>query len=137
MEMKYSTDTPVLLDTTVFSFLLKRNDSRAALYLPDIQGKLIAVSFVTVGEVYKWAYYNHWSSKRIQELEEKLQTVIILPIHNEVARRWAYIKIIPGRGCSDNDAWIAASAMVYGCVLATHDSDFIDLPGLKIICHLR
>ena len=44
----------VLLDTDVFSYLNKPGDTRAALYRPHITGKTIALSFVTVGELYTW-----------------------------------------------------------------------------------
>lgn len=134
--MTNSNDTPMLLDTNVFSYLLKGDDSRASLYLPDIRGKLLAISFMTVGEVYRWAFSNHWGIKKVQVLEEALRKFIILPAHKEVAREWARIKSIPGRNVSDNDAWIAACAFIYGCVLVTHDRDLIDFPGLSIVTHL-
>ena len=129
-------DIPVLLDTNVFSYLLKPNDSRAALYMTDIQGKLITVSFVTVGELYRWAYLHKWGLRRIRELEEQLQKIVILPAHEEVARQWAHIQSVPGRSLSDNDAWIAACALVYGCVLVTHDNHFSGIPNITIISHL-
>ena len=40
----------VLLDTDVFSYLLK-DDARADPYRPHVQDQTIAVSFVTVGEL--------------------------------------------------------------------------------------
>ncbi len=130
-----ASNIPVLLDTNVFSFFLK-NDSRAALYLPDIQGKLLAVSFVTVGELYRWAYLRKWGFRRVQELEERLRKVVMLSAHEGVARHWAHIQSVLGRHLPDNDAWIAACALAYGCVLVTHDHRFIELPGLSIISHL-
>jgi len=129
-------DIPMLLDTSVFSLFLKHNDSRAALYLPDIQDKLLAVSFVTVGELYKWAYLQRWGFERLRELEERLQKVVILSAHEEVARQWAHIQSVPGRSLPDNDAWIAACALAYGCVLVTHDRHLIDIPGISIISHV-
>jgi predicted nucleic acid-binding protein len=42
----------VLLDTNVFSYFLRRNDTRADLYYPYVQYKPLVVSFVTVGELY-------------------------------------------------------------------------------------
>ena len=74
--------------------------------------------------------------RRIQELEEQLQKVVILPAHEEVARQWAHIQNIPGRQLADNDAWIAACALAYGCVLVTHDRSLSNFPGLTIISHL-
>ena len=41
----------VLLDTDVFSYLLK-DDLRAEFYRKHIQGKTVAVTFITVGELY-------------------------------------------------------------------------------------
>lgn len=40
----------VLLDTDVFSYLLK-NDPRADPYRPHVRDQTLAVSFVTVGEL--------------------------------------------------------------------------------------
>jgi predicted nucleic acid-binding protein len=45
----------ILLDTDVFSFLMKETDTRAALYKPHVKGKTIALSFVTVGELFAWS----------------------------------------------------------------------------------
>lgn len=44
----------VLLDTDVFSFLSKSRDSRGELYRPYVKGKTIALSFISVGELYVW-----------------------------------------------------------------------------------
>lgn len=128
-------DIPRLLDTNVFSYMLKGGET-ATLYLPDIKGKLVALSFASVGEVYRWAFSNHWGIKRLQGLEKALQNFIILDANKEVAQEWARIKSIPGANISDNDAWIVACAFIYGCVLVTHDKDLLGLPGLKIISHL-
>jgi predicted nucleic acid-binding protein len=42
----------VLLDTDVFSFLLKSKGDNAERYRKHVNGKIIAVSFITVGEIY-------------------------------------------------------------------------------------
>ncbi len=44
----------LLLDTDVFSFLLK-GDSRANAYSDLIQGHRLALSFMTVAELFQWA----------------------------------------------------------------------------------
>ena len=69
----------VLLDTDVFSYLNKQGDSRAALYRPHITGKTIALSFVTVDELYTWTVTRQWSPKRIAELEQRLKAAVIVP----------------------------------------------------------
>ena len=44
----------VLLDTDVVSFILK-GDSRTAAYTPLVQGNVMAISFMTVAELFQWA----------------------------------------------------------------------------------
>ncbi len=41
----------VLVDTDVFSYLLSAKNY-ARLYYPHVEGKLIAISFITVGELH-------------------------------------------------------------------------------------
>jgi len=57
----------VLLDTDVFSFLM-RNDSRGNAYKRHIKNKTVSVSFVTVGELYYGAEKRNWSPKNRQAL---------------------------------------------------------------------
>lgn len=130
--------TPMLLDTSVFSLFLKQNDTRAHFYLPLIQGHILAVSFITIGELYRWVYERGWGLRRVQELESRLKRVLILPWHDSVARHWAHIrKDNPGRVLSDNDTWIAACAMTYDCTLVTSDKDFLGIHGLNIISEYK
>ncbi|OGN90293.1 MAG: hypothetical protein A2158_06615 [Chloroflexi bacterium RBG_13_46_14] len=134
--MNKTVNDNLLLDTSVFSLLLKKNDSRAALYKPDIQGKILSISFVTVGELYRWAYTHNWGPLRLQQLEDWLHKVVVINTHEEIAKQWARIQSIPGQRHPDNDAWVAACALVHGCILVTHDRDYQNIPGLQIISHL-
>jgi predicted nucleic acid-binding protein len=41
-----------------------------------------------------------------------------------------------GRRIEYADAWIAATALLYGVPLVSHNrSDYLGVPGLKLICH--
>ena len=53
----------VVVDTDVVSFLLK-DDTRAQAYRPHLQDKLLALSFMTVAELYRWAYARRWGQAR-------------------------------------------------------------------------
>lgn len=44
----------LLLDTDVFSYLNKPGDTRGDLYRPHVKGKTIALSFISIGELYFW-----------------------------------------------------------------------------------
>jgi tRNA(fMet)-specific endonuclease VapC len=54
----------LLLDTNVVSYLFK-GDTRALAYAPIIQGNRLAISFVTVAELYEWAAIKKWGENRL------------------------------------------------------------------------
>ena len=125
-----------ILDTDVFSFIYK-NYPEATPYLDDLWGFIPALTFVTVAELYKWAYLRHWSARNLSNLEQRLHQYLILPYDESVARQWAKIQTaIAGRTYPANDAWIAATTITFGCTLLTHNpQDFQDIPGLDIISY--
>lgn len=128
-------EPPLLLDTSVLSLFFKRNTTRAVLYEPDLRGKRLAVCFVTIAEIHRWAILHHWGQARIAKFEEALGGMVILPSNDEVSRHWALIQSSTQR--SANDAWIAACALTYGCTLVTDDNDFHGIQGLSIISHVN
>jgi len=125
-----------IVDTDVVSFLLK-GDTRAQLYRPHLQGKTLALSFMTVAELYQWAYVRNWGEQKLTRLEEQLRTYVIVPFDNELCKQWATICVERqrlGRPISVQDAWIAATALRHGCLLVTHNrDDFDNITGLTII----
>jgi tRNA(fMet)-specific endonuclease VapC len=68
--------TVLLLDTDVVSFLLK-GDSRSQKYEPIIQGHQLALSFMTVAELFQWAAVRNWGTQRIGSLERSLDSYLI------------------------------------------------------------
>lgn len=110
----------VLLDTDVFSFLLKGTDSRADLYKPHVTGKTIAVSFVTVGELYAGATKRKWGPSRLSALEARLRAAVVVPYDLEVCKRYALLVNLKTPSGSErtmgaNDRWIAACAIGILC----------------------
>ncbi len=75
----------MLLDTDVVSFLFK-GDSRATAYAPLIQGNRLALSFMTVAELFQWAAVRKWGPQRIRRLEQALATYLIVPIDIDMCR---------------------------------------------------
>ena len=63
----------LLLDTDVFSYLFK-NHSLADAYRSHVKGQFLAISFMTVAEVFQGTFRAGWGAKRIERLEER-------PIH--------------------------------------------------------
>lgn len=125
-----------LLDTNVVSFLLK-GDSRAKLYAPHLEGRRLAISFMTVAELFQWAFVRGWGERRKQELEVSLQKYLVLPFDIALCRLWGEIRAgcrAKGSPISSQDAWIAASALRYELPLVTHNpKDFETVDGLQLI----
>lgn len=75
----------LLLDTDIVSFFLK-GDSRANKYASIVQGNRLALSFMTVAELFQWAAVRKWGQLRIAGLEKSLQNYLIIPVDIEVCR---------------------------------------------------
>lgn len=126
----------VLLDTDVFSHIYKGRPE-ALPYLQHLKGVIPAITIVTVAELYKWAYTKKWSLRNLTGLESRFTQFLILPFNFAVAQQWARIQSAElGRKFPENDAWIAACAITYGCPLLTHNrKDFQDIQGLDFISY--
>lgn len=129
----------VLLDTDVFSFLLRTEDERGKIYRKHIESKTPAISFVTVGELYAGAY-RRWGQRKIQDLEVKLRAVVIIPYDIEVCKTYARLKnemrTASGsdRVMGANDLWIAACAVRHALPLISNNrKHFEGIPGLDLI----
>lgn len=128
---------PVLLDTNIVSFILK-NDSRLETYKPHLQNQRLAVSFMTVAELFQWAMIYQWGTQRNQQLEKMLVTqYTILSFNIDLCRIWGDIRAkrrAIGKPMSGEDAWIAATALQYDLTLITHNpKDFTDIMDLQVI----
>jgi tRNA(fMet)-specific endonuclease VapC len=126
----------VLLDTNIVSYLFK-GDTRAANYAPHLLNQELALSMMTVAELFQWAGMRNWGRVRMQQLETMLKQYTILPFDLETCRRWADIRVARdkmGHPISPQDAWIAATALRYGLPLITHNpGDFQKVTGLIIV----
>jgi tRNA(fMet)-specific endonuclease VapC len=123
----------VLLDTDVFSYILK-NDSRGRAYQSHIQGKRACLSFMTVAELYRWTIMRNWQSKRVDQMRNEIKQHVVIPFDDAMAWQWAQIMSQKGRPMASSDAWIAATAVRYDIPLVTHNRQhFAHVPGLRTI----
>jgi len=131
----------VLLDTNVALYLLpSRPHTYAKLYQPHIEGKSVAISFVTVGELYVLAERNNWGPASVLALEAHLRSSVVVPYDVEVCQAYARLKTGltnptgSARVIDSNDIWIAACAVRHGIPLITHNRrHFEGIPSLRII----
>jgi tRNA(fMet)-specific endonuclease VapC len=131
----------ILLDTDVFSFLMKGTDTRAELYKPHVKGKTIALSFVTVGELFAWGVRKNWGTKKFADLEARIKAAIVVPFDIDLCRQFGHVKaelLKIGSPAASNDLWIAACALRHSIPIVTHNAKhFANIPGLKVITEVE
>ena len=125
---------PIVLDTDVVSFLFKA-DTRAQIYLPQLQDRQWFISFMTEAELEQWALLANWSEKRVVWLRLFLSRFVVVPSSHDLVLKWAEAMVAArrnGRRIETADAWIAATALLYDAPLLTHNkADYLGVPGLQ------
>jgi predicted nucleic acid-binding protein len=111
----------IVLDTDVASTLLRgRAPDRLAGLLA---GQVLAVTFVTVGELTKWTLVRHWG--RAVSPACGPSWTVVLPYDCQVAARRGELQAhaqLCGRPRPVNDRWIAACCLVRELPLATFNT---------------
>ena len=125
---------PIVLDTDVVSFLFKA-DTRAQIYLPQLQDRQWFISFMTEAELEQWTLLANWSEKRVVWLRLFLSRFVVVPSSHDLVLKWAEAMVAArrnGRRIETADAWIAATALLYNAPLLTHNkADYLGIPGLQ------
>jgi tRNA(fMet)-specific endonuclease VapC len=125
----------VIVDTNVMSYAIRRAPV-ARDYERLLIGRTICVSFITVGELHFWAKKYRWGPTRCMQLRQFLSHFPTVPFSNGMEDTYAQVmadRQRSGRTIDRTDAWIAATALHHDVPLVTHDEDFADTPGLRII----
>jgi predicted nucleic acid-binding protein len=130
---------PAVVDTDVVSYLFK-NDTRALAFRPLLSERLLLVSFMTVAELDHWVLIYRWGRTRQQRMEDHLRQYIVYHSDRDVCRRWAEVMRearSKGRPLSVSDAWVAATALLTGYPLVTHNrKHYEQVEGLELLSAL-
>ena len=130
--------TTVVVDTDVVSYLFKSHPI-AFQYLPDLTDRTPMISFMTLAELDRWVLEAHWGEARRKRLHEYLERFVVLPYDRDLCTKWADVTVAAqtcGRGIDCADAWIAATALLAGAPLITHNrNDYLGVSGLVVIAH--
>jgi len=126
----------ILLDTDVYSYIIK-NHPEAEQFRPNLSGKIVSLSFITVGELYYGAYKNEWGQRRLDDLRTHISRVFQLPYNEQLP--FVYGELVAscqrrGKPIMSNDAWIAATAILYSIPLLTNNTrHFKSVQGLTLL----
>src|SRR6266516_7837989 len=102
-----------VLDTDVLSYLF-RGDTRAEAYRPYLTNALLAISFMTIAELDRWALHRNWGQARQGRMAAFLARFTIVLVDRALCRAWAEVADQArrhGRPIPAADAWIAATAI--------------------------
>lgn len=125
----------MVIDTNVVSYIFNQDD-RAIFYINKMRGIRGIISFQTLEEVWYGAYSRGWGTTRRRELELHMRRYdVVWPDSDlvDVCARLRHERRSVGRVMSHADAWIAATALLLDCPLASSDQDFRGIPELELI----
>ena len=93
---------------------------------------------VTVGELRLGVLAAPDGPTRARRLETQCAAAALdpLPVDEGVAHAWAALRLALrdlGMRMPINDSWIAATAIANDLAVASHDGDYDDIPGLRVI----
>lgn len=118
----------VVIDTDVASLLQKHQ--APPWVLRHLAGARIWLTFVTVGELAKWAVARKWGQDRRDHLDAWTAGRPVIPYDTQIARTWGELAgaaQLRGRPRPQNDTWIAACCLRYQVPLVTlNTADFTD-----------
>jgi len=129
----------VVLDTSVVSILYNEaDDERFAVYQERLAGRRWLISFQTLEELLFGMHSGGWGEARRRRLSRHIgryEIVWLEPGSKLVAVAARLRSDLKGMGRTLDvaDAWIAATALMRECPLASDDRDFLGIPGLALI----
>jgi tRNA(fMet)-specific endonuclease VapC len=124
-----------LLDSDTCSAHLRQKGVVTSRFL-QYSGQL-SMSVVTLGELLTWALRANAPPQRMRALQALLADVNLLDVTGNVAEVFGRVRaelMDIGRPAPEMDLLIAATAMVHGLTVVTHNTrDFLGIPGLRVV----
>ncbi len=110
----------VVLDTDTASLLQKHQ--APSWVLGQLAGARIWLTFITVGDLAKWAVMRDWGEHARRRLDAWTTQRPVIPYDAQIARLWGELAgaaRLRGRPRPQNDTWIAACCLRYRVPLVT------------------
>ncbi len=111
----------VVLDTDVASLSYK---GRLPAWLAArLVGQEVCVTFVTIGELARWAEKRHWGTRARTELVDWLGRRVVLPYDERVAWKWPAQRPSGAAGPCPSDQRHVDRGLLPGCRPASGDAE--------------
>ena len=113
----------ILLDTDVVSYIFKRHPA-AELFVGAFEDYPLWICFMTVAEIEHGMAAAKWGERARHRMRRHLGRYEVCESNPEVCRLWGAVReesTAKGRPMSQQDAWIAATALHLGMPLATNN----------------
>jgi tRNA(fMet)-specific endonuclease VapC len=125
-----------LLDTDVFSLMVKGQDAAINTRLQTLAKGEAMVSVITAGEFFYGVAHAPVSALRDQRAQRLLDFFGLLPLDAEVAASYGAVRADlrrAGTPIGPNDLWLAAQALAHGLTMVTRNTrEFQRVKGLKV-----
>lgn len=125
----------IVVDTNVVSHLFN-GDHIAPYYRKRLQGHIVVISFQTLEELWYGASWRGWGAKRRTQFTKHLNQYTVIWSSPQLVEICAGLRSrmrSSGHTLQVADAWIAATAVMLGCPLASQDKNFASVPNLQLI----
>lgn len=117
----------VVIDTDVASQIQKRRTPAWA--VRHLAGARVWLTFVSVGELAKWAEVRGWGARSRRRMDTWVGLRPVIPYDAGVCRTWGQLAgagQLRGRTPPQNDTWVAACCIFYDLPLLTlNRKDFV------------
>ena len=125
-----------LLDTNICIYIAKKQPLAVLERFNQLQVGEVAISLITLGELYLGIEKSQQADKARQILKPLLQLIPALPLPIETAVHYARIRAAlekQGKPIGANDLWIAAHALTERYILVTNNvKEFARIPKLYL-----
>jgi predicted nucleic acid-binding protein len=92
---------------------------------------------MTEAELEQWILLAKWGADRVRRFRTFMTGFASVPSSRDLILRWAEVMVAAranGRRIEAADAWIAATALLYGAALITHNpKDYLGVPSLLVL----
>jgi len=123
------------VDTNIVSYLM-RGGELASACARHVDGRVAAISFQSVGELWYGAIKDGWGERKRRALDERIRRFVVLAYDEATVRAWAELKAQAealGSAKNSQDLWVAATARRHQLPLLTNDRDFLSALDITVI----